>query len=72
MAMNDGEGSVGRVGHELIGAEYLKGLGFGDKVTQLVASHVAAKRCVLAYSLPSFLRFFSSWLDETRRDETQV
>ncbi|KAE8443034.1 hypothetical protein EG329_002428 [Mollisiaceae sp. DMI_Dod_QoI] len=34
--MEDGEGkaegSVGRVGHEMIGEEYLKGLGFGEKV----------------------------------------
>ena len=38
------EGSVGRVGHEMIGAEYLKNLGFGEKVWRLVGSHVAAKR----------------------------
>jgi len=42
MAM--GDHSVGRVGHEIIGEEYLKGLGFGERVLRLVGSHVAAKR----------------------------
>jgi hypothetical protein len=42
--MSMGEYSVGRVGHERVGEEYLKGLGFGDKVSKLVGSHVAAKR----------------------------
>jgi hypothetical protein len=28
----------------MIGEEYLKGLGFGEKVSRLVGSHVAAKR----------------------------
>lgn len=42
-----GEGSVGRVGHEMIGKEYLRGLGFGEKVCELVGSHVAAKRYFL-------------------------
>lgn len=36
--------SVGRVGHEAIGAAYLKSLGFSQKVCKLVNSHVAAKR----------------------------
>jgi putative nucleotidyltransferase with HDIG domain len=39
-----GEGSVGRVGHEMIGEEYLRSLGFEEKVCRLVGSHVAAKR----------------------------
>lgn len=42
--------SVGRVGHEKIGEEYLKNLGFGESVTKLVGSHVAAKRY-----LPGFI-----------------
>lgn len=37
---------VGRIGHETIGAEYLRTLGFSDKVCRLVNSHVAAKRYV--------------------------
>jgi putative nucleotidyltransferase with HDIG domain len=37
-------GDVGRVGHEAIGAEYLRSFGFSDKVCRLVNSHVAAKR----------------------------
>lgn len=37
---------MGRVGHEMIGKEYLRGLGFGEKVCELVGSHVDAKRYV--------------------------
>jgi predicted HD phosphohydrolase len=42
--MGMGDKSVGRVGHERIGEEYLRNLGFGDHVWRLVGSHVAAKR----------------------------
>ena len=42
--MGMGDHSVGRVGHERIGEEYLRSLGFGDRVSRLVGSHVAAKR----------------------------
>jgi 2-amino-1-hydroxyethylphosphonate dioxygenase (glycine-forming) len=42
--MGMGNHSVGRVGHETIGEEYLRDLGFGKKVSRLVGSHVAAKR----------------------------
>lgn len=42
------EGSVGRVGHEDIGAEYLARLGFSKKVSALVGAHVAAKRYLCA------------------------
>lgn len=38
------ETNVGRMGHETIGAAYLKSLGFSDAVCRLVNSHVAAKR----------------------------
>jgi predicted HD phosphohydrolase len=44
--MGIGSYSVGRVGHEKIGEEYLKTLGFGEKVSRLVRSHVATKRWV--------------------------
>jgi predicted HD phosphohydrolase len=40
--------SVGRVGHESIGEEYLLRLGFSEKVAALVGSHVAAKRYLCA------------------------
>ncbi|KAI9278318.1 hypothetical protein BDA99DRAFT_491843 [Phascolomyces articulosus] len=36
--------SVGVTGHERIGAEYLRKLGFSEKVAQLVESHVPVKR----------------------------
>jgi putative nucleotidyltransferase with HDIG domain len=40
--------SVGRIGHETIGASCLRALGFPEKVTRLVGSHVAAKRYLCA------------------------
>ena len=48
--MRDGsEGeSVGRVGHEAIGAEWLRGWGFGEKVCALVGAHVQATRYLCA------------------------
>ena len=39
---------VGRIGHERIGEEYLRRLGFPSKVVALVGSHVAAKRYLCA------------------------
>jgi predicted HD phosphohydrolase len=42
------DGGVGRVGHERIGEEYLRRLGFSQKVSSLVGSHVAAKRYLCA------------------------
>lgn len=48
ISMGIGEENVGRVGHESIGEEYLKRLGFGEKITRLVGSHVAAKRYVIS------------------------
>ncbi|KAL2865982.1 uncharacterized protein BJX67DRAFT_356895 [Aspergillus lucknowensis] len=40
-----GDENVGRIGHESIGAEFLRSLGFGKDVCRLVESHVDAKRC---------------------------
>ncbi|CAK7212753.1 hypothetical protein SBRCBS47491_001573 [Sporothrix bragantina] len=40
--------SVGRVGHETLGAQFLLALGFSEKVARLVESHVAAKRYLCA------------------------
>ncbi|ORX60512.1 hypothetical protein DM01DRAFT_1365860 [Hesseltinella vesiculosa] len=40
--------SVGVTGHERIGAEYLRKLGFSDKVAVLVESHVPVKRYLTA------------------------
>ncbi|KAF3073691.1 Uncharacterized protein CFAM422_004402 [Trichoderma lentiforme] len=49
--------SVGRVGHETLGARLLLSLGFSDKVARLVESHVAAKRylCAVDASYNDFL-----------------
>ncbi|GJJ06627.1 hypothetical protein Clacol_000821 [Clathrus columnatus] len=44
---------VGRRGHEVIGANYLRSLGFNQKVCQLVEAHVIAKRYLCAVS-PSY------------------
>ena len=44
-AMVDAKGTfVGRGSHEVLGQQYLKHLGFSDKVCQLVGAHVMAKR----------------------------
>jgi predicted HD phosphohydrolase len=48
MDTEEGKGSVGRVGHEELGARYLAVLGFGENITKLVGSHVAAKRYLCA------------------------
>ncbi|KAJ5603395.1 hypothetical protein N7537_006351 [Penicillium hordei] len=40
--------NVGRVGHEAIGASYLRALGFSEAVCSLINSHVAAKRYLTA------------------------
>jgi predicted HD phosphohydrolase len=52
MGMEGRGSSVGRVGHERIGEEYLKGLGFSENVTKLVGSHVAAKRYLSSLPTP--------------------
>nr|POE51874.1 uncharacterized protein CFP56_26081 [Quercus suber] len=41
-------GGIGRVGHERIGEQYLRQLGFSEKVVGLVGSHVHAKRYLCA------------------------
>ncbi|KAJ6007304.1 hypothetical protein N7540_011280 [Penicillium herquei] len=48
MNLRDSNENVGRMGHEAIGAAYLKNLGFSDTVCRLVNSHVAAKRYLTA------------------------
>ncbi|KAL3461238.1 hypothetical protein BJX64DRAFT_261532 [Aspergillus heterothallicus] len=47
---NSSPENVGRVGHENIGAEFLRSLGFGVNVCRLVGSHVDAKRYLTAVS----------------------
>ena len=39
---------VGRKSHEVLGERYLRQLGFGEKVCQLVGAHVMAKRYLTA------------------------
>src|SRR5664279_2451818 len=43
----------GIVDHEKIGADYLKSKGFSEKITKLIASHVAAKR-YLTFKYPGY------------------
>ncbi|KAJ2550294.1 hypothetical protein EV175_004127 [Coemansia sp. RSA 1933] len=45
---DSGDKSVGVMGHERLGAEYLRKLGFSSKVCDLVESHVVAKRYLTA------------------------
>lgn len=39
---------VGKASHEILGEQYLRELGFSDKVCQLVGAHVMAKRYLTA------------------------
>lgn len=55
----DGVGSVGRIGHETIGKEYLLREGFSRKVAELVGAHVVAKRYLTAME-PGYLDALSS------------
>ncbi|RFU31815.1 hypothetical protein B7463_g4508, partial [Scytalidium lignicola] len=48
MSLSNTPEDVGRIGHETIGAEYLRAQGFSEKVCRLVNSHVAAKRYLTA------------------------
>ncbi|CRL27759.1 Metal-dependent phosphohydrolase, HD subdomain [Penicillium camemberti] len=48
MNLRESTENVGRVGHEAIGASYLRALGFSEAVCRLVNSHVAAKRYLTA------------------------
>ena len=51
MNLNGNAENVGRVGHEAIGAAYLRSLGFSEAVCRLVNSHVSAKRYVYSISI---------------------
>lgn len=61
--------NVGRVGHEAIGAAYLRSLGFSETVCRLVNSHVAAKRYFLSQlqGLHSFLFVSNRYLTAMNR-----
>ncbi|CAG8053009.1 unnamed protein product [Penicillium salamii] len=48
MTLGGSTENVGRVGHETIGALYLRSLGFSETVSRLVDSHVSAKRYLTA------------------------
>uniref|UniRef100_A0A093VJ36 Uncharacterized protein n=2 Tax=Talaromyces marneffei PM1 TaxID=1077442 RepID=A0A093VJ36_TALMA len=49
MTLNqEGVENVGRIGHEIIGAQYLYSLGFSETVCRLINSHVSAKRYLTA------------------------
>jgi 2-amino-1-hydroxyethylphosphonate dioxygenase (glycine-forming) len=57
LEMSIGGSSVGRIGHEKIGEEYLRSLGFSENVCHIVGSHVAAKRlftAIIAWLLSKF------------------
>lgn len=53
MNLKNSAENVGRVGHERIGSEYLRSLGFSPSVCQLVESHVAAKRYSSSFFFPT-------------------
>jgi len=45
-----GDQNIGKCGHEKLGADYLRSLGFKEKVCTLVEAHVVAKRYLCATS----------------------
>jgi phosphonate degradation associated HDIG domain protein len=50
--------------HEKIGAAYLKGLGFSDRIVNMVSSHVAAKR-YLTFRFPEYYEQLSEASKQT-------
>jgi predicted HD phosphohydrolase len=56
--MDSGSGSVGRYSHDELGARYLRGLGFPEKVYTLVGEHVNAKRYLCGID-PAYLEKLS-------------
>jgi len=56
--MDSGSGSVGRYSHDELGARYLRGLGFPEKVCTLVGEHVNAKRYLCGVD-PAYLEKLS-------------
>ena len=61
-------GSWGTAGHESLGAEYLRALGFGEQVAQLVEGHVAAKR-YLTFKQPEYFERLSQASKATLRHQ---
>ena len=59
----DGGPDVGVVDHEFIGGDFLKLLGFSDRVTTLVESHVPAKR----YLVSTDEKYHNGLADDSRR-----
>lgn len=58
LVASNNNGSVGVMEHERVGAEYLKHLGFSQKLCELVESHVIAKRYLTAVD-PEYLEGLS-------------
>ncbi len=50
---NESMNGYGMMDHEKVGAEYLRKLGFSDRLCKLIASHVNAKR-YLTYKYPEY------------------
>jgi phosphonate degradation associated HDIG domain protein len=54
----DHMGGYGAIRHEKLGADYLRKMGFSDKVTKLVENHVQAKR-YLTFRYPEYYQKLS-------------
>ncbi|MEL6589035.1 MAG: HD domain-containing protein [Bacteroidota bacterium] len=61
-------GAFGAAEHESIGANYLRQLGFSQRIGALVEGHVLAKR-YLCYSNPAYLEALSAASKETLRHQ---
>jgi 2-amino-1-hydroxyethylphosphonate dioxygenase (glycine-forming) len=56
--------NLGILDHEVVGAKYLSELGFSEKICQLIASHVAAKR-YLTFKNPVYYQNLSEASKQT-------
>ena len=61
-------GGFGVKRHELLGAEFLRKLGFSEKIAQLVENHVQAKR-YLTFAHPEYFEKLSEASRETLRHQ---
>jgi predicted HD phosphohydrolase len=59
-------GGYGAVRHEILGADYLRRLGFSERIAQLVENHVQAKR-YLTWKYPEYLASLSEASLQTLR-----
>lgn len=68
LGQKESMGGFGVKRHELLGAEFLRKLGFSEKIAQLVENHVQAKR-YLTFAYPEYFEKLSEASRETLRHQ---